>query len=198
MWVILCLFTSDWWANRFWQISHTYGFSPGKNGKRIWPGAQQKQQRDLCTQRRLRSAWASAKSDQSLCCALYGTQTFFRQTAKTNQTGQTNWVSELLCACSHVSHENLSSLMTKPTKWHVRPGWSESSLYAWRNIGPSATHWVHSKDSDQTERMPRLIWVFAGRTCHFVRWLTCVNLVSWKSQFVSLQMLDGAIENSNY
>ena len=26
----------------------------------------------LCTQRRLRSAWASAQSDQSLCCALNG------------------------------------------------------------------------------------------------------------------------------
>ena len=25
-----------------------------------------------------------------------------------------------------------------------------------------------SEDSDQTGRMPRLIWVFAGRTCHFV------------------------------
>ena len=31
------------------------------------------------------------------------------------------------------------------------------------------------EDSDQTGRMPRMIWVFAGRTCHFVafymRWL---------------------------
>ena len=25
-------------------------------------------------------------------------------------------------------------------------------------------HWVHSEDSDQTGRMPRLIWVFAGCT----------------------------------
>ena len=35
--------------------------------------------------------------------------------------------------------------------------------------------WAHSEDSDQTGRMPRLIWVFAGRACHFVgfimRWL---------------------------
>ena len=42
--------------------------------------------------------------------------------------------------------------------------WSESSLSTWRNLGPSATHWVHSEDSDQTGRMPRLIWVFARRT----------------------------------
>ena len=74
---------------------------------------------------------------------------------------------------------HLSRLMTKPTKWHVRPAktqislgirpvWSESSLSAWRKIGSLATHWAHNEDSDQTGRMPRLIWVVAGRTCHFV------------------------------
>ena len=72
--------------------------------------------------------------------------------------------------CFHMSHD-----MTKPTKWHVRPAktqinldirpvWSESSLSAWRNLGSLATHWAHSEDSDQTGRMPRLIWVFAVRT----------------------------------
>ena len=45
----------------------------------------------------------------------------------------------------------------------IRPVWSESSLSAWRNLGSLATHWVHSEDSDQSRRMPRL-WVFAGRT----------------------------------
>ena len=70
---------------------------------------------------------------------------------------------------------NLSRLMTKPTKWHVRPAktpislgirpvWSESSLSARRKLGSLATQWAHSEDSDQTGRMPRLIWVFAGRT----------------------------------
>ena len=68
--------------------------------------------------------------------------------------------------------------MTKPTKWlrpaktpfslGIRPIWSESLLSAWRNIGSLATHWAHSEDSDQTGRMPKLIWVFAGRTYHFV------------------------------
>ena len=69
--------------------------------------------------------------------------------------------------------------MTKPTKWHVhpvktqisldmRPVWSESSLSAWNKLGSLTTHWALSKDSDQTGRMPRLIWVFAGHTCHFV------------------------------
>ena len=65
--------------------------------------------------------------------------------------------------------------MTKPTKWHVRPTktqislgippvWSESSLTTWRKLGFLATHWAHSEDSDQTGWMPRLIWVFTGRT----------------------------------
>ena len=39
-----------------------------------------------------------------------------------------------------------------------------SSLSAWRKLGSLATNWAHSKDSDQTGRMPRLTWVFAGRT----------------------------------
>ena len=30
------------------------------------------------------------------------------------------------------------------------------------------THWAYSEDFDQTGWMPRLIWVFAGRTGHFV------------------------------
>ena len=69
----------------------------------------------------------------------------------------------------------MSRLMTKLTKWHVRPAktqispvWSESLLSAWRKLGSLATHWAHSEDSDQTGQMPRLIWVFSGRTCHFV------------------------------
>ena len=74
---------------------------------------------------------------------------------------------------------HLSHLTTKPTKWHVhpvktqismgiRPVWSESSLSAWRKLGSLATLGAHSEDSDQTGWMSRLIWVFAGRTCHFV------------------------------
>ena len=76
------------------------------------------------------------------------------------------------------NYEEMSRLVTKPTKWHVRPGktqislvirpvWSESSLSEWRKFGSSATHWAHSEDSDQTGRTSRLIWIFAGRS-HFV------------------------------
>ena len=31
----------------------------------------------------------------------------------------------------------------------IRPVWSESLLSAWRKLGALATHWAHSKDSDQ-------------------------------------------------
>ena len=73
--------------------------------------------------------------------------------------------------------------MTKLTKWHARPAktqislgirpvWSESSLSAWRKLGSLATRWADSEDIDQTGRMSRLIWVFAGRTIFvlFLSW----------------------------
>ena len=46
----------------------------------------------------------------------------------------------------------------------IRPVWSESSLCAqWVAKNPSFLR-ADSEDSDQTGRIPRLIWVFAGRT----------------------------------
>ena len=75
--------------------------------------------------------------------------------------------------CDNSTKTQLSYDMTKPTKsvrpaktqisLGIRPVWSESSLSAWRKLGYLATHWAHSEDSDQTGRIPRLIWVFAGR-----------------------------------
>ena len=66
---------------------------------------------------------------------------------------------ETILSCILIKH--MGRLMTKPTKWHVRPAktqislgirpvWSESSLSARRTLGSLATHWAHSKDSDQT------------------------------------------------
>ena len=95
--------------------------------------------------------------------------------------------------------KDLSRLVTKPTKWHVhpaktqiskgiRPVWSESSLCAWRKLRSLATQWAHSEDSDQTGWMPRLIWVFTGRTVillvlsrggsfvGFIGWVYCTHL----------------------
>ena len=74
-----------------------------------WAASWQNQKSGMCAQRKLRSAWAPAQSDQSLCCP----------------------------------HEE--------------------------TLDPQLpTHRAHCEDSDQTGRMPRLIWVSAGRTCHFV------------------------------
>ena len=54
----------------------------------------------------------------------------------------------------------------------IRPVWSETSPCAqWVAKDPSFLH----ADSKDWSQMPRLIWVFAGRACHFVgfvmRWL---------------------------
>ena len=66
--------------------------------------------------------------------------------------------------------------MTKPAIVHpadtqislgICPVWSESSLCTqWLVKDPSFLHAgsLDSDHSDQTGRMPRLIWVFAGRT----------------------------------
>ena len=79
----------------------------------------QNQPNGMCTQRRLRSAWTSSQSDQSL-------------------------------------------------------------LSTWRRLGSLATHWVHSEDSDQTVRMPRLIWVFVGCT-------VILLVLSWGSSYTELE-----------
>ena len=50
----------------------------------------------------------------------------------------------------------------------IWPVWTESLLCAqWAAKDPSFLH-ADSEGSDQTGQMPRLIWVFVGRTCHFV------------------------------
>ena len=65
-------------------------------------------------------------------------------------------------------HDKTKKMSVRPAKTQIslgiRPVWSESSLSAWRKHGYLATQWAHIEDSDQTGRMPRLIWVFAGRT----------------------------------
>ena len=53
---------------------------------------------------------------------------------------------------------------------------SAQSVSAWKKLGSLATHWAHNEDSDQTGRMPRLIWVFAGRTVSLL-------LLSWGGSF---------------
>ena len=79
----------------------------------------------------------------------------------------------------------LSRLMTKQTKWNVPPAktqislgigpvWSESSLSAWRMLGPLATHWTHSEDSDDwadAQADLGLRWVHSRFVGFVMRWL---------------------------
>ena len=62
----------------------------------------------------------------------------------------------------------------------------QSSLSAWRSLGSLIVLGAYSEDSDQTGRMPRLIWVIAGRTGHFVGFVMLrlelwLKTCSWKS-----------------
>ena len=59
------------------------------------------------------------------------------------------------------SHDKTNNVACSPSED------SDQSLRCALNGDPSFLH-ADSEDSDQTGRMPRLIWVFAGRTCHFV------------------------------
>ena len=65
-------------------------------------------------------------------------------------------------------HDKPNKMSVRPANTQIslgiRPVWSESSLCAqWVAKDPSFLH-ADSEDSDQTGRMPRLIWVFTGRT----------------------------------
>ena len=69
-------------------------------------------------------------------------------------------------------HDKTNKVTLRPAKTQIsrgiRPVWSESSLCTqWVAKDPSFLH-TDSENSDQTGRMPRLIWIFAGRTYHFV------------------------------
>ena len=93
---------------------------------------------------------------------------------RAHETGLTHpvlyyWSFQGFRSTSVVVHYNMSYLMTKPTECLVRPLCTQ-----WVAKDPSYLH-ADSEDSDQTGRMSRLIWVFGGRTDHFVgfvmRWL---------------------------
>ena len=87
----------------------------------------------------------------------------------------------------HVYHNRnknnkMSRDVTKPAKWvcaqrRLKSAWASAKSYQilrcaqWVAKGPRFLH-VDSEDSDQTGRMPRLIWVFAGRTCSFIGFVT--------------------------
>ena len=58
------------------------------------------------------------------------------------------------------------------TQWRLRSAWASAQTDHLRcpheeSLGPKLPI-EHTAKTDQTGRMPRLIWVFAGCTCHFV------------------------------
>ena len=130
----------------------------------------------------LRSAWAAPKSDRSLLPRWRSLASFQAKTPI--RLGRWPVRSE-------------SSLVTKPTKRHLRPAktqmslgicpvWSESSLCAQCVAKDPSFFQADNEDSDQTGRMPRLIWVFAGCTyillvvSYLVQmWITKTVLVKW-------------------
>ena len=69
--------------------------------------------------------------------------------------------------CKMILHLNFWVL-----SWQNQRVWPEPSLCA--QCVAKDPNFLHagSKDSDQTGRMPRLIWAFAGCTCHFVGFVT--------------------------
>ena len=60
--------------------------------------------------------------------------------------------------------------ITQKLKTRVLIGWVH--LFTWRKLRSLTTHWAHSEDS-----MPRLIWVFAGRT-------VIVLVFSWSGSII--------------
>ena len=83
-----------------------------------------------------------------------------------------DWLrNSMYCTQNEPRHDKTKNMCVRPAKTQISLGirsvWSESSLCAqWVAKDPRFLH-ADSEDSDQTGWMPRLIWVFAGRT-HFV------------------------------
>ena len=74
----------------------------------------------------------------------------------------------LACWLTEPPHAKTNKMSVCPAKTQInlgiRPVWSVSLLHAqWVAKDLNCLH-ADSKDSGQTGRMPRLIWIFAGRT----------------------------------
>ena len=81
-----------------------------------------------------------------------------------------NFINHASCSVKQYEppHHKTNKMTMRPAKTQISlgitPVWSESSLCTqWVAKDPNFLH-ADSKDSDQTGRMPRLIWVFAERT----------------------------------
>ena len=94
-------------------------------------------------------------------------------------------------------HDKTNKMICAPSDNSDQPGHPLSVLNGssqcaqWVAEDPMFLH-VDSEDSDQTGRMPRLIWVFAGCTDHFVgfvmRWLIFLTCVIWSVLFFMIKL----------
>ena len=98
--------------------------------------------------------------------------------------------------------ENVPICHVRPTttqiSLRIHAVWLESSLSARRNFASLAIRNAPSEDSDQTARMRRLIWIFAGRTHPKVRFLTfgLVNMNNLIQSNVECAQLTGRWQKS--
>ena len=91
---------------------------------------------------------------------------------------------------SEPPHDKTNNMAVRPAKTQISlgicPVWSESSLCAqWEAKDPSFLH-ADSEDSDQTGRMPNLIWVFAGHS-------TTLLVLSWGGSSQDWILIDRAL-----
>ena len=174
-----------------------------------------KQQNSRCAQRRLRSAWASAQSDQSSLSTWrnLGSLASHWETVKTDFRWAYMpfcWFSErnhlAICKQNFIFSNQRNNPRTPGTnkpeqqnqqnvlcaqQTQINLGiclvWSVRALRL-KKVWILSYYKTYSKDcdqtprwSDQTEQMPRLIWVFTGCKGHFagfvVLWLQCSKML---------------------
>ena len=150
-----------------WYIEVPYSPTPIRNK---WTNPWEKGYLSHRRTAKAQMSFASAQSHQNLLCSLR--QYMYMELEEASDKEPHLWSSSV------TAHAHFSRSMTKPTIRHVRPAksqislgirpvWSVSSICAqWVAKEPMFLH-ADSKDADQPGRMPRLIWVFAGRTGHF-------------------------------
>ena len=107
-----------------------------------------------------------------------------------------DWMTMLTNLIIEPPHDKTNKMSVHPAKTQIRLGRSESLLSAWRKLGSLATHWAHSKDSDQTGQSDwadaqadlRLRWAHS----HFVGFVMRRLILSWskmtKNSFKSVKL----------
>ena len=108
-----------------------------------------------------------------------------------------SWISYLIIwACARQNQQNdMCPTAKTQISLSIRPVWSESLLFAWRNLVSLATHGAHREHSDQTVWMSRLILVSTGCTGHFVGFV--VRRPYWIFNSPSIRKQD-ATQNSHF